>query len=65
MQISQEYVGALAILLVSVLRAFGIEIGSDVVSSLIVAVVAVWVAIKRRQRGDLAPGIAGLLGRKA
>lgn len=51
--ISQEYVGAIVILLVSVLKLLGIEIGSDVLTSLITSVIAIWVAVRRYQKRDI------------
>lgn len=50
---SQEYIGALVILIVSVLKIFGIEVASDVVTSLVVGLLALWVAIRRHARGDI------------
>jgi len=52
---SQEYVGALAIVLVGVLKLFGVEIGTETVSTVIMAVIAVWVAVRRYQKGDITP----------
>lgn len=54
--ISQEYVGAIVVLLVSVLKLLGIEIGSDVITSLITSVIAIWIAIRRYQKGDITMG---------
>lgn len=50
---SQQYLSALAIILVSVLKIFGIEIGNDVITSLLVGAFAVWVAIRRHAQGDI------------
>lgn len=50
---SQEYTGALAIVLVTVLRLFGIELASDMATSLAVGAVALWVAIRRYKKGDI------------
>lgn len=50
---SQEYVGALAILVVSVLKTFGVEVASDAITGIITGVIAVWIAIRRYQKGDI------------
>ena len=57
--ISKEYTGAIAILLVSVLKIFGIELENDVVSGLVVGAIALFVAISRKAKGDI-----DVLGRK-
>lgn len=51
--ISQEYIGALVIVIVSVLKLFKIEIASEAVSGLITGVIAVWIAIRRFQKKDI------------
>lgn len=50
---SQEYAGALAIMLVSILKIFHIEIANDVIAGLVTGAIALWVAIRRYQRGDI------------
>ena len=50
---SQEYIGALVIIVVSLLKVFGIEIGSDVITGIVTGVLALWVAIRRHQKGDI------------
>lgn len=57
---SHEYIGAVAILLVSILKIAGIEIENDVVSGLLVGIVALWIAVRRKLKGDI-----DILGRKA
>ena len=52
---SQEYIAAIVIILVSLLKVFGIEIGSDVITGIVTGVLALWVAIKRHARGDITP----------
>jgi hypothetical protein len=53
---SQEYISALAILLVSVLSIFKIQIANESVTALITGLLAVWVAIRRYQKGDITVG---------
>ena len=53
---SQEYIGALAILLVSVLKMFKIEIASDAITNLLTGALAVWVAVRRYRKGDISIG---------
>lgn len=57
--LSNEYIGSLAIVVVSILKLFKVEIASDQVQGLIVGVIALWVAFKRYQKGDI-----NVLGRK-
>lgn len=58
-QFSQEYIASIVIVLVSLLKAFGFEIGSDVVTAIITGVLAVWVAVRRFQKKDIS-----VLGKK-
>ncbi len=53
MEISQQYVGAIVIVIISVLRAFKIEIASDAVTGIVTGLIAVWIAVKRYQKGDI------------
>ena len=53
---SNEYIGAIAILIVSGLKMFGIELANDVVMGLVTGVVALWIAVKRYQKGDITLG---------
>ena len=53
MNFSKEYVGAIAILIVSVLKMFQIEIESSVIEGLVVGLVALFVAISRHAKGDI------------
>lgn len=55
---SQEYVSALAILLVSVLGLFNIKITTADVGGIITGLLAIWVAYRRYQRGDIT--VAGI-----
>ena len=50
---SQEYIGAIVIVLVSVLKMFGIEIASDALTGLLTGVVAIWIAVRRYQKKDI------------
>ena len=50
---SHEYVGALVILLVSGLKLFGIELGAENATALVTGLVAVYVAFRRYQKGDI------------
>ena len=53
---SQEYISALVILLVSVLRMFKIEVANDAVDGAITVILAIWIAIRRYQKGDITIG---------
>ena len=57
--ISQEYIGAIVILIMSILKMFNIEIASEAVTGLITGIVAIWIAVRRYEKGDISP-----LGRK-
>lgn len=50
---SQEYIGALAILLVSILKLLKIEVGNTEVTTIVTGAVALWVAVRRFQKGDI------------
>jgi len=50
---SQEYSSALVIVIVGLLHAFGVEVGNELVSSIIVALAGVWVMVRRYQKGDI------------
>lgn len=50
---SQEYTSALVIVVVGLLHAFGIEVGNELVSAVIVALAGVWVMVRRYQKGDI------------
>lgn len=56
MNLSQEYVSALVVLLVSVLGLFKIEVGNEAITGLITGVLAIWIAIRRYQKGDITVG---------
>lgn len=51
--VSQEYISALAILLVSILKAFGVNIGNDEVVTILTGALALWVAVRRYNKGDI------------
>ncbi len=50
---SQEYLASIAIIVVSVLKYFGIEIGSDTITTFLTAALAIYVAIRRYQKKDI------------
>jgi len=50
---SNEYVGAIVILFVSLLKLFNIELGNEEVTTIVTGLVAMWVAFRRYQRGDI------------
>lgn len=56
--ISQQYIGSIVILLISLLKVFKIDIGNEELTTIITGGVALWVAIKRFQKGDIT--VAGL-----
>lgn len=50
---SQEYIGAIAIVLVSALKLFGIEVAGDIVTGFITGALGLWVAIARYNKKDI------------
>lgn len=54
--ISQQYVGAIVILLVSALKLFGVELGNEEVTTIVTGFVALWIAVKRYAKGDISMG---------
>jgi len=56
---SQEYIGAIVIVLVSIFKMFGIEIQNEVLAGLLTGVIGVWVAVRRYQKKDI-----NLLGKR-
>lgn len=52
----KQYIGALAILLVSILKIFKIEVGSEEVTGIVTGVVALYLAFKTKQEKNLTIG---------
>ena len=50
---SKEYVSALVVLLVAVLQVFKIEVAPEAVTGIVTGVLALYLAFKRYQRGDI------------
>lgn len=50
---SKEYVSALVVLLVAVLQIFKIEVAPEAVTDIVSGVLALYLAFKRYQRGDI------------
>lgn len=57
-QVSQQYIGSIVILLISLLKMFKIDIGNDELTAIITGGIALYVAIKRYQKGDI--NVAGI-----
>ncbi len=53
---SQQYAGALVILLMSVLKLLGVSIAETEVATIVTGFVALWVAFRRHQQGDITVG---------
>ena len=53
MKFSQEYIGAVVILIGAVLKAFGIELENQALEGIITGLIAVWIAFRRLQKGDI------------
>lgn len=51
--ISHEYVLAVVLLLGSVLKIFGIELENSILEGLIAGAAALWIAIRRKAKGDI------------
>jgi len=50
---SQEYIAALAIVVVGVLKLFKIDVGTEEISAAIVGLAGIWVMIRRFNKGDI------------
>jgi hypothetical protein len=50
---SQEYIASIAVLLVSVLGLFKIQIENETITALITGILGVWIAIRRYQKKDI------------
>ena len=52
-QFSQEYLSALAIVIVSLAAMFGYVVGTEQISALITVLLGTWVMIRRHKGGDI------------
>jgi uncharacterized membrane protein len=50
---SQEYIGAIVLLLGAILKAFNIEIPNETVEAVIAGAIALWIAVRRFKKGDI------------
>lgn len=48
-----DYIGAIVLVIVGVLHAFGINVANDAITGIITGAIALWIAIKRHQQGDI------------
>lgn len=53
---SQEYLGALVIVLVGLFKLFKIDVAPEFVTSAIIVVTGLYVAYRRHQKGDITMG---------
>jgi hypothetical protein len=53
--VSQQYIGAIVILLVTGLKMVGVELGTEEITGLVTGLAAVWIAFRRYQKGDISP----------
>ena len=51
--VSHEYLGAAVIVIISIAKAFGYELGNDEVTTIVTGAVALYVAFRRFQKGDI------------
>ena len=51
--LSKEYLGAIIILLGSVLKAFGVEIENELIEGVVFGIVSLVIAISRFKKGDI------------
>jgi hypothetical protein len=52
---SKEYVGAVVLILGSLLKIFGLEIPNDAIEGIVWGGVAIWIAYNRYKKGDINP----------
>lgn len=50
---SHEYIGSIVLLIVGVFKMFGIELPSEALTGIITGGIALWIAIRRYQKGDI------------
>jgi len=50
---SQEYIASIVLLIGAVLHFFNINLASDTITTIVAGLLALWVAIRRYQRGDI------------
>lgn len=50
---SQEYIGAIVIAIVGGLQLFGIQVANEAITGLVVGIIAIYVAFRRHQKGDI------------
>lgn len=53
---SQEYIGSIALLIVGILKVFGIEIANDAITGILTGGIALYIAIRRYKKGDITLG---------
>lgn len=53
MNISQEYIASIVVVILSVLRAFHIEVASDLVTSAVTGVAALYVIYRKWKKGEI------------
>jgi len=54
--LDSSYIGALAILVVSLLKVFGVEVGNEAIAGIITGVVAIFIAYKQKTEKNLTIG---------
>lgn len=54
--LSQEYISAIAILVISIFKLFHIEVTADAVTGIITGALSIWIAVRRYQKGDITLG---------
>lgn len=50
---SQEYIGALVVLLMSILKILNIDLATDEVTAIVTGIAGAWVAYRRYKKGDI------------
>jgi hypothetical protein len=50
---SQEYIAAIVILIVSVLKIFKIEVATEAITGIVTGLLAIWIAYRRFQKKDI------------
>lgn len=58
-EFSQEYLVAIGLIIGSVLKLFGIEIENGVIEGILIGLMSVWIAVRRKKKGDI-----NILGKK-
>lgn len=53
MTLSREYISSIALIIYGILKAFGVELENGVLEGILTGIVALYIAIARKSKGDI------------